>query len=132
MIGGQPAGAAASNVLKNVFLYSESSGVQNASLPGTMTPLIDGTTVTTQFTLQQLGAVSTTGTYFKDMGRTVVSSGIYFRKLQYVNPASPVTNGVVGLADSTNPVQSGYCTFYIRLSKDGQGATSTPFNVARL
>ena len=63
----------------------------------------------------------------KDMGKTVVSSGRTFRKVQLVNSANAAngttyvsTNGVAGGAPGTTPVQD-YLTGFIELGFDGQG-----------
>lgn len=56
----------------------------------------------------------------KDMGRTVVSSGRTFRKVQLVAPLLSTTNGVAGQNPGTNPVQD-YLTGYIELGFDGNG-----------
>jgi hypothetical protein len=63
----------------------------------------------------------------KDMGKTVVSAGRTFRKVQLINAnAGPngttyvSTNGVGGQSPGTNPVQD-YLTGFIELGFDGQG-----------
>lgn len=55
----------------------------------------------------------------KDMGKTVVSAGRTFRKVQLVVTNSPSTNGVAGQVNTT-PVQD-YLTGFIELGFDGQG-----------
>jgi hypothetical protein len=64
----------------------------------------------------------------KDMGRTIVSAGRTFRKVQLMqNTAGTVsTGGVAGAAPGTNPVQD-YLTGFIELGFDGAG---TPAPVA--
>ena len=71
---------------------------------------------------------STVGTILKDMGKSVVSSGIYFRKIQLVVPQSggvgvvagaTSTFGVAGTASVTGVPD--FYTGYIRLGFEGQG-----------
>jgi hypothetical protein len=63
------------------------------------------------------------GKLLKDMGKTVVSSGRTFRKIQAVvntaNTSSP-TFGVNGVAATTTT--TGYATFYLETSREGAGA----------
>ncbi len=63
----------------------------------------------------------------KDMGKTIVSAGRTFRKVQLINvgagPQATVyasTNGVAGQSPGTTPVQD-YLTGFIELGFDGQG-----------
>lgn len=56
----------------------------------------------------------------KDMGKTVVSAGRTFRKVQLVVTNSPSTNGVAGQNLGTTPVQD-YLTGFIELGFDGTG-----------
>ena len=63
----------------------------------------------------------------KDMGKTLLSSGRTFRKVQLVNQTSAnssVTFGVAGKA-STTPNED-YYTGYIELGLEGAGATPAP------
>ena len=64
----------------------------------------------------------------KDMGKTIVSAGRTFRKVQLMqNTAATVsTGGVAGASPGTNPVQD-YLTGFIELGFDGAG---TPAPVA--
>lgn len=99
------------------------------------------TTGTAPFTNGTLGAISTTGTILRDMGVTIVSSGLTFRKVQYVypgsantdtninpnGPGSGLTNGVY--ASPVTTALTGYLTFYVQLGKNG----GTPgLNLARV
>lgn len=82
---------------------------------------------------------STVGSLFKDMGKTVVSSGTYFRKIQLVVPqgvqatggqqplsaGTTSTFGVAGPSGATNFAD--FFTGYIRVGFEGQG---TPAPVA--
>jgi hypothetical protein len=79
---------------------------------------------------------STVGTLFKDMGKTVISSGVHFRKIQLVLPqGAPGALATAGTAASTFGVggmaslagMPDFFTGYIRLGFDGQ---STPAPVA--
>ena len=62
----------------------------------------------------------------RDMGKTYVSSGRVFRKIQLIVPNAPTTFGVEG-ASATNPNQD-YLTGYIELGWEGAGS---PAPVAR-
>lgn len=82
-----------------------------------------------------LQRASTVGAVFKDMGKTIVSSGTYFRKIQMVVPQGaglgPVNAGAtstfgVGGTASVSGVPDFY-TGYIKLGFEGQG---TPAPVA--
>jgi len=83
----------------------------------------------------------TAGTLLRDMGSVIVSSGLTFRRVQYVLPGSANTdigvnpNGPTsGLTNGVyySPVISpltGYLTFYVQLGKNG----GTPgLNLARV
>jgi hypothetical protein len=66
------------------------------------------------------------GELFKDMGKTTVAkltSGLTltFRRVQFVNPASPATNGVSGAASGAD---SDYNVFYVLLGINGAGPAS--------
>ena len=77
-----------------------------------------------------------TGRVVKDMGKSAVSAGRVFRKIQAVNrvdQATPAarTNGVTGGAESTSPAAAGYATYYIETGfENNNGATALPM-VAR-
>ena len=93
---------------------------------------------------QMVSTMSTSGAYvssliagpggvFKDMGKTLVSSGRVFRKVQMVATSTSVlfggTDGVAGVA--TDP--TAYLTGYIELpGQHGSGGYSAPTPVARL
>lgn len=64
----------------------------------------------------------------RDMGKTIVSAGRTFRKVQLVvtGGAAVSTGGVQGASPNTNPVQD-YLTGFIELGFDGAG---TPAPVA--
>ena len=73
---------------------------------------------------------STVGQIFRDMGKSVVSSGVYFRKIQLVVPQGTTgTTSVVAGATSTVGVAGhasvtgvpDFFTGYIRLGFEGQG-----------
>lgn len=66
-------------------------------------------------------ATAGAGGVFRDMGKTVVSSGLTFRKVQLlVN--SPATNGISG-ASGTVP-DADYLTGYVELSSGPSGVSS--------
>jgi hypothetical protein len=62
----------------------------------------------------------------KDMGRTVVSSGRTFRKVQLVT--STVSTFGVGGSQGTTPIED-YLTGYIELGFDGNTGLPAPFAV---
>jgi len=82
-------------------------------------------------------SISTAGSLLRDMGKSVVSSGAFFRKVQLVVPQGAGTAGHVRLAGTTSTfgvAGSGtagttpdFLTGYIKLGFDGQG---TPAPVA--
>lgn len=63
-----------------------------------------------------------TGALLKDMGKTLVSAGRTFRKVQLVHPSTPSTFGVQGDAGTTPNVD--YLTGYIELGFEAQGLGS--------
>jgi len=77
-----------------------------------------------------VSTVSSAGALLRDMGKTVVSSGAYFRKVQLVVPQGPVasqaragltsTFGVAGPAPSGGVIPD-YLTGYIQLGFEGGG-----------
>jgi hypothetical protein len=73
------------------------------------------------------------GAVFKDMGKTLVSSGRVFRKVQLVaNTGADLVTGTAGVGGvDTAPVN--YLTGYIELpGQHGNGGYSAPTPVARL
>ncbi len=79
-----------------------------------------------------VSTVNRPGTLFKDMGKTIISSGGYYRKVQLVVPQAASAAGQVGtgaLNGSTFGVggfsgvsgQPDFFTGYIKLGFDGQG-----------
>ena len=117
-------GASANN---GVLAYAPNTADVNS--PGSFTKIVPAASYAAEtpvaLTRTTLGSISTTGAVLRDMGKTVVSSGLTFRKVQYVAP-SLGTGGVAGPADTT---VSGYYTFYIQLGLNG-GTTYLP--VARV
>lgn len=72
------------------------------------------------------------GRICKDMGKTVVSAGRTFRKLQAIAPTDNAlgsTFGVTGpAATATNP---GYATYYVETGRDGANADASLPALAR-
>jgi len=73
---------------------------------------------------------STVGALFRDMGKTVVSSGTFFRKIQMVVPQGANAGGLVGAGTTSTFGVAGpatgtgvpdFYTGYIKLGFDGQG-----------
>lgn len=64
------------------------------------------------------------GDLYKDMGKTVVAklsdgTSLTFRKVRYIDPACPSTDGISGSASSAK--DDGYNTGYILLGMNGAG-----------
>ena len=75
-----------------------------------------------------VSTVNRVGTLLKDMGKTIVSSGGYFRKVQLVVPqqaaagfVSTGTASTFGVAGSGGATNGDFFTGYIKLGFDGQG-----------
>lgn len=76
-------------------------------------------------------SISTAGCLVRDMGKSIVSSGAYFRKIQLVVPQGAGGAGHLGTAGTTSTFgvagganvtgQLDYLTGYIKLGFDGQG-----------
>ena len=117
------------------YTYSAPSGAGGSWVPGVMTPLAAGVSVT---------ALALAGTVLRDMGKSVFVGGLVtgpgaetvagttgvptrvFRKVQLLNAAGSNTlagnapNGVTGAsADAT--IANAYNTFYIELPTLGRG-----------
>lgn len=75
-----------------------------------------------------VSSVHRAGTLFKDMGKSIISSGGYFRKVQLVVPqqaaaglVSTGTASTFGVAGSGGATNGDFFTGYIKLGFDGQG-----------
>lgn len=75
-----------------------------------------------------VSSVNRAGTLFKDMGKTIISSGGYYRKVQLVVPqqaaagfVSTGTASTFGVAGSGGAANGDFFTGYIKLGFDGQG-----------
>jgi len=80
-----------------------------------------------------VSTVNRAGTLFRDMGKTVVSSGAFFRKVQLVVPQAAAAAGQVGTGSANGstfgvggPLGAGtgvpdFYTGYIKLGFEGQG-----------
>ena len=80
-----------------------------------------------------VSTVNRAGTLYKDMGKTLVSSGAFFRKIQLVVPQGAGTNAAVGAGTTSTFGVGGvssasgvpdFYTGYVRLGFDGQGANA--------
>ena len=108
------AGGAGSGGATTVGAFTTAAADINNTLPGSMSSLFF------------------TGRILKDMGRTIVSAGRSFRKIQAVNAGpgtagdnnSSPTFGVNGGAAGT--VNPGYATFYIETGREGANADNLP------
>jgi len=75
-----------------------------------------------------VSSVHRAGTIFRDMGKTVISSGGYFRKVQLVVPqqaaiglVSTGTASTFGVAGTGGATNGDFFTGYIKLGFEGQG-----------
>ena len=77
-----------------------------------------------------INRTQTVGTLYKDMGKTVVSSGVHFRKIQLVLPqgtlpaalANAGTTSTFGVGGSASlSGMPDFLTGYVRLGFEGQG-----------
>jgi hypothetical protein len=75
-----------------------------------------------------VSSVNRAGTLLRDMGKTVISSGGYFRKVQLVVPqqaaagfVSTGTASTFGVAGSGGAANGDFFTGYIKLGFEGQG-----------
>jgi hypothetical protein len=77
-----------------------------------------------------VSTVNRTGTLLKDMGKTIISSGGYFRKVQLVVPQGANAAGQVGAGSLSTfgvggpaglSTASDFFTGYIKLGFEGQG-----------
>jgi len=130
-----------------VLVWNQDTTGNGANVTGNFTTLSSfvGVTPSSYPLLTGLGALSsfsTVGTIYKDMGVTIVSSGLTFRKLQFTLPGSAgtdvnanLTNGVSnggngsagGVAQSG--VYPGFLTCYVQLGRNGGTAG---LNLARV
>jgi hypothetical protein len=79
--------------------------------------------------------VSAAGAVLKDMGKTLVSSGRVFRKVQVVanTTGAPVPNDVTGGVGGVDVAPTAYITGFIELpGQHGSGGYYAPTPVARL
>ena len=77
------------------------------------------------YTQATAAALVDAGSLLKDMGKTVVSNGVMYRKFAAVG-SSAASFGVVG-SPATAP-NAGYASFYLRVGREGSGA---PAPIAR-
>jgi hypothetical protein len=80
-----------------------------------------------------VSSVHRAGTIFRDMGKSVISSGGYFRKVQLVVPQQAVaglvstgTASTFGVAGTGGAVNGDFFTGYIRLGFDGLQGPPAP------
>jgi hypothetical protein len=80
-----------------------------------------------------VSSVHRAGTLFRDMGKSIISSGGYFRKIQLVVPqqdaagfVSTGTASTFGVAGSGGAANGDFFTGYISLGFDGQQGPNAP------
>ena len=106
------------NVAADILSYTPTGGAGGSFLPGrfALASWAQGGTTPSEYTSTLISPSA--GGILRDMGKTVISSGRTFRKVQLMT-STPNTGGVNGDAN-TNPVVD-YLTGYIEL---GSGAGS--------
>lgn len=116
------------NPLSVILAYTPNA---DASKVGSFAPMtIASSESATTLTNSSYGNISTAGALLRDMGKTVISSGRMFRKVQYVKPGSSDLNATVpgnGLTFGVDGEQTTYRSFYIEL-----GAGTSGFKAARV
>jgi hypothetical protein len=111
-----------------IYAFTPGSGAGGSFAQGAFSTASWATTTYNGVANPYLSSINGAGQgLLKDMGKTVVSAGRTFRKVQLVNvgagPQRTVyasTNGVGGQNPGTTPVQD-YLTGFIELGFDGQG-----------
>ena len=135
------------NNANGVLVWNQDTTGNGANVTGNFTTLssfVGGVTGSPYPLLTGLGALSsfsTVGTIYRDMGITLVSSGLNFRKLQFTLPGSAstdvnanLTNGVTNGGNSAGGVAQsgvypGFLTCYVQLGRNGGTAG---LNLARV
>ena len=117
------------NVGNAVLQYTTVGGAGGSFLPGSFSPAVwaQGGSAASKFT----STISTVaaGGLLRDMGKTVVSAGRTFRKIQLMT-STVSTGGVTGAAAGGNP-NVDYLTGYIELGSGFNGTgNSAPAPVA--
>ena len=92
-----------------------------------------GTAAADGYLSTAVSTVHRAGTIYRDMGKTIVSSGAFFRKIQLVVPQGANSAGRVGAGTTSTFGVGGvssasgvpdFYTGYVRLGFDGQGANA--------
>ena len=119
-------GAAA--LLPKLQTYTGSSGSGGAATVGTFAPAVN--TSGYPALPGNTSSLFAQGRLVRDMGKTLVSAGRSFRKIQGVAPTtnnSSPTFGVNGpLAGAALTGDIGYLTFYVETGREGANAASCP------
>ena len=99
-----------------------------AYTPNAVTPTEVGT-------FAAAGVSGEIGNVLRDMGQFVISSGRMFRRVQLLNLASGITEGVVGSYNTSTTVDNDYNVYYIEMPPKATlglaGATMPSTFVAR-
>ena len=103
-----------SDIKANLNYYTGSSGSGGAATVGSFS-----TAVATSALPSNSSTLFATGRVVKDMGKTLVSSGRTFRKIQAITSTPQTSFGVTGPA--AGAVDPGYFTFYVETSREGTG-----------
>ena len=105
----------------SILQYTPGNGAGGAYNVGSFSPASWTTIGQTGYDTNLMSSIATAGAggIFRDMGKTVVSSGLTFRKVQLIIN-SPATNGVSG------PIvpDAEFLTGYVQLSSGPSGVNS--------
>jgi len=117
-----------SSINTQLNAYTPGTGSGGATTQGSFSNVSQGDLSLNFINIAPLFA---TGRAVKDMGKSVVSAGRVFRKIQALGgPAAAAARGVTGNAATTSPAVAGYATYYIETGFEGSCPTALP-QVAR-
>ena len=109
---------ATATMLPKLNTYTGSSGSGGAATVGTF-----ATATWTAYGANNVSSLFANGKLVRDMGKTVVSAGRSFRKIQAVSQGVAATNasfGVTGLPSGTlTTADAGYVSYYVETGREG-------------
>ena len=107
---------ATSAILPKLNTYTGGSGSGGATTVGTFAPA-----VWTSYGANNVSSLFASGKLVRDMGKTVVSAGRSFRKIQAVVESLAGTSyGVTGLpSGSLTTADAGYVSYYVETGREG-------------
>ncbi len=77
----------------------------------------------------EAGAFVGTGKLIRDMGKTIISNKVTYRKFEVVAPATDNSSGVVG--GPATALNAGYASFYLQVGRDGNYVGAGPAPIIR-